>query len=115
MFGFGGSTEEKMEHLIQKKEWEKLKNKYLYSDANTRISLAKICSESDTDESVNVLLAILESDEEEVKIAALSALGKIGTDHVTSTLQLLLAKLPSEGSKLREAVLDCLHQIRNRK
>lgn len=115
MFGFGESTEEKMEHLVQKKEWDKLKNKYLYSDANTRISLAKACEASDSDESVNLLLAILEGEEEEVKIAALSALGKVGTDHVTSTLQLLLAKVTSENSKLRDAVLDSLHQIRNRK
>ena len=115
MFGFGGSTEEKMEHLVQKKEWDKLKKKYLYSDANTRISLAKACSQDNSDESVNIVLAILEGDEEDVKLTALSALGKIGTDHVTSTLQLLLAKVPSENSKLHDAVLDTLHQIRNKK
>lgn len=114
MFGFGGSTEEKMQHLVQKKQWEKLRGKYLYSDANTRICLAKACGDSNSDESVNLLLAILEGNEEEVQIAALSALGKVGTDHVTSTLHLLLEKVPSENSKLRDAVLNSLNQIRNK-
>lgn len=115
MFGFGGNTEEKMQHLVQKKEWDKLKKKYLYGDVSTRISLAKACKESNSDESVNLLLAILESEEENVKIAALDAIAKVGTDHVTSTLQLLLAKVPEHNVKLREAVLNTLHRIREKK
>ena len=114
MFGFGGNTEEKMQQLVKKKDWDKLKKKYLYGDATTRISLAKVCKESNSDESVNLLLAILESEEEDVKIAALDAIAKVGTDHVTSTLQLLLAKVPEHNTKLREAVLNTLHQIREK-
>ena len=109
---FGGNDESKIGKLVEKKQWDKIKKKYLYADDAQELILAKECAKSDTDDSVNVLLTLLDIGGDEVKIEALKSLGIVGDDHVVSTLQLTLSKLPEGDSPLRKQLMDTLHVIR---
>lgn len=42
MFGSKEVSEEKLEKLVEKGHWEKIKRSYLYSDRETQIRLANI-------------------------------------------------------------------------
>ncbi|MBE5962993.1 MAG: hypothetical protein E7256_16710 [Lachnospiraceae bacterium] len=109
---FCGNTENKIGKLVEKKQWDKIKKKYLYADDAEELILAKECAKSDTDDSVNVLLSLLELGGDEVKIEALKSLGVVGNDHVVSTLQLMLSKMPAGDTPLRKQLMDTLHTIR---
>ena len=51
----------KAEKLVEKKKWEKLKNKFLYGSDEARLALAAACGASDTDEACNILISLLHS------------------------------------------------------
>lgn len=112
MFGLSGNMEEKIAKLVDKKAWDKIQEKYLHSEEATQIILARACSKSDCDDSRNTLLALLDLPAESVKMAALESLSIVGNDHVTSTLQLMVSKIPQDNAALKEKAMKTLQDVR---
>lgn len=115
MFGFGNklSTEEKIAKLVKKGDWGVLSG-YLYKDTETKIALANACATSKSSDCMNLVLQILDEPENEVKLAAINTLAKVGTDHETAALQQLLMKTPKENEELRNAISAAVQAMRRK-
>ena len=81
MFGSKEASEDKLKKMVEKGKWDKLRKQYLDSDKTTQVALAKACAASRNDGSVNILTSLLEVDDVDVKIAAVTSLGEVGDDH----------------------------------
>lgn len=110
-----GSTEEKITRLVKKGKWEKIKSKYLYtSGADELCMLAKACSQSNSDDSVNILVALLNATDQKVVLEALRSLGVVGTDHAVANLQLMFREADPDNKELKDAIQNTLNKIRNK-
>lgn len=116
MFGFGQklTAEEKIAKLVKKGDWGFLSS-YLNKDTETKVALANACSNSNSSDCMNLVLQILEEPENEVKLAAVNTLSKVGTDHETAALQQLLMKTPKENEELRNAISSAVQAMRLKK
>ena len=110
MFGSKEVSEEKLEKLVEKGHWEKIN----YSDRETQIRLAKACTHSNSDDSINILTVLMEQEDEDVQTEAVRALGEVGKDHEVALIQLLGSKAKPEQTKLKEAVKESLAKLRNK-
>ena len=115
MFGMSKKpTAESLEKLVQQKKWDKIKKSYLDADEETKVLLAKACVTSVSDDSSNILMALLDSPEESVKLAALESLEKVGNDHCVSRIQQMIDAVPPEDTKLREQIKKTLGALRGK-
>ncbi len=115
MFGHSKDQEGKIHELVQKGKWDKLK-KYLSGSKEEQISLAKACKLSSCDDSVNLLINLLNfSSDNEVVMEALQSLGEVGTDHAVSQVQLLLNKIDKNNQPLYNTIMDTLHKLRGKR
>lgn len=114
MFGLVGVTEEKLEKLVVKGKWEKIKSSYLHSNQEIQVKLARACSKSKVDDCANILIALLEENNEELKIAVLKSMAIMGNSHMIALLQDMDQKLPAGSQKLHEEIQSTLTQIRKR-
>lgn len=114
MFGLGEVTEEKLEKLVVKGNWEKIKKSYLHSNPDTQLKLARACSKSKTDDCANILISLLRENSEEVKFAVLKSMAVMGNSHLVTLLQEMDRKLPAGSQKLHDEIQTTLNQIRQR-
>ena len=98
-----GSTEEKINSLVKRGKWEKIK-----------CMLARACGQSSSDDSVNVLVALLNATDQKVVLEALNSLGKVGTDHAVANLQLMFREADPSNKELKDAIQTTLNKIRDR-
>lgn len=108
------ATKEALEKMVQHGKWEKIKKNYLDSDAVTRANLAAACAKSVCDDSSNVLMTLLDSTEENVKIAALQSLGIVGNDHCVTRIQQMMISVPEDNTKLRAEFQKTLQALRGK-
>lgn len=104
----------KIKKLVKKGAFSKLRSNYLMTDEETQELLAVACADNKTDDSVNLVLALLDLGSDRVKIAALKTLAVIASDRVTSTLQLLYSKTPDTNTELRKTIIETVHTIKER-
>lgn len=115
MFGHSKDNEGKINELVQKGKWDKLK-KYLTGSKEEQIALAKACKASNCDDSVNLLIHLLDfAGDEDILIEALHSLSEVGTDHAVSQIQLLLNKTSNDNQPLYDTILDTLHKLRGKR
>ena len=110
MFGLKEASEDKLKKMVEKGKWDKLRKQYLDSD-KTQVALAKACAASRNDGSVNILTSLLEVDDVDVKIAAVTSLGEVGDDHVTALIRQLAVKTPADQTELKAAITKALEKI----
>ena len=111
MFGSKEASEDKLKKMVEKGKWDKLRKQYLDSDKTTQVALAKACAASRNDGSVNILTSLLEVDDVDVKIAAVTSLGEVGDDHVTALIRQLSVKTPADQTELKAAITKALEKI----
>ena len=111
MFGSKVASEDKLKKMVEKGKWDKLRKQYLDSDKTTQVALAKACAASRNDGSVNILTSLLEVDDVDVKIAAVTSLGEVGDDHVTALIRQLAVKTPADQTELKAAITKALEKI----
>ena len=111
MFGSKEASEDKLKKMVEKGKWDKLRKQYLDSDKTTQVALAKACAASRNDGSVNILTSLLEVDDVDVKIAAVTSLGEVGDDHVTALIRQLAVKTPADQTELKAAITKALEKI----
>jgi HEAT repeat protein len=103
-----------IEKMVEKKHWDKLQKKYLNGKTEERLELAKACGSVSADETVNMLVALMQDSDAEVQLAAVASLGKVADDHTTAKLQLLLRQTPKENTRLTQAIETSIRQVRDR-
>lgn len=114
MFGMGKGNADKMETLVEKQKWDKLK-RYLTGSKEEQIALAKACLKSNKDDCVNLIIFLLNnSTDEEILTEALHTLSEIGTDHAVSQVQLLLNKTDKSRQPLYDNIMDTLQKLRGK-
>lgn len=110
-----GSKESKIARLIKKGKWETLSKKYLNSDTDTKMMLARECAKA-KDPGVNSLLSTLTRDNDpKVQLEAVKALAVTGKDHEVAQLQWLLSQVPADNTELKEAVEHAIGSCRGRR
>lgn len=107
------ADQEKLEKLVQKKHWDKLR-KSLRGGNEEQLALARACASSDADECCNILVTLLHEDSREVQLAAVNSLGAIGNDHATAQLQWLLTRLTPDETELIDAIHAAIKNVRNK-
>jgi len=107
MFGSKEASEDKLKKMVEKGKWDKLRKQYL----DSQVALAKACAASRNDGSVNILTSLLEVDDVDVKIAAVTSLGEVGDDHVTALIRQLAVKTPADQTELKAAITKALEKI----
>lgn len=112
MFGFSDNN---LEKSVLKGNWDKIRKNYLNGNESVQLELAKACAKSTSDDSVNVLVSLLDIGSDAVKIEALKSIGQIGTDHVVAPLQQILAKATPEQTELKTQLQETLAILRGRK
>ncbi|NLM09408.1 MAG: HEAT repeat domain-containing protein [Clostridiaceae bacterium] len=110
-----GSKESKIARLIKKGKWEVLSKKYLNSDTETKILLARECAKAN-EPGVNSLLSTLTRDSDpKVQLEAVKALTITGRDHEVAQLQWLLTQVPAENKEMVEAIEHAIGSCRGRR
>ena len=57
---------------------------------------------------------IVDSPEDEVKVAALKSLAKVGNDHCVSRIQQMIASVPADKTALRGEIQNTLQALRGK-
>ena len=110
-----GSKESSIEKLIKKGKWESLNKKYLSSDPQTRLALAKSCAKAGDPGVNSILTTLIRDPDEKVKMEAVKSIAITGKDHEVAQLQWLLSNTPAENTELIEAVQFAISQVRGKR
>lgn len=81
-----------------------------FGQDNAGSACKSLCS-FENDGSVNILTSLLEVDDVDVKIAAVTSLGEVGDDHVTALIRQLAVKTPADQTELKAAITKALEKI----
>lgn len=109
MFGFMDSSVEK---LVQKGNWDKLRKSFLNGDKQVQLGLAKACAASKSDDSVNLLISLLDVGDDEVQIEALKSISKVANDHAVAPLQQYLTRIKPEQTALKAQFVETISVLR---
>lgn len=112
MFGF---KENSLEKLVQKGNWEKIRKNYLNGDKQVQLNLAKACAASKSDDSVNVLIALLDVGDDEVQIEALKSITVVANDHAVAPLQQYLTQVKPTQTALKAQFVETISILRGNK
>jgi HEAT repeat protein len=111
---FGNKTD-KIRHMVDKREWEKLLKKYGTLSKEEKIQLAEACGTTDADESCNFLVSLVKENDKDVQLAAVKSMGIVGGQNAKSTLQWMLGRLTDSNADLKEPMLESIEKIGVRK
>lgn len=110
-----GDKEQEVEKLVKGGKWDKIEKKYLHSNDENRLALAKALSSSPADECYNALVNLIKDENPEVQLEAIKSLGATGSERAVAQLQWVLAKTPEGDTKTIQAVQDAIAHVRSRK
>jgi len=109
------SKEKTIEKLIKKGKWEALNKKFLGSDKETRLVLAKACAKADNPGVNSILTTLIRDSDEKVQLEAVKSIAVTGKDHEVAQLQWVLSNTPKENSVLHDAVQYAISQVRGKR
>lgn len=110
-----GDKSQEVEKLVSKGKWDKLEKKFLYSNSDNRLALAKALSQSSADEGYNLLVTLIKDEDHDVQLAAVKSLGATGSDRAASQLQWVLAKTPQTQTDTIDALQTAINSVRGKK
>lgn len=111
---FGNKTN-KMRHMVDRHEWDKLLKKYGTLTAEEKVQLAEACGTSDADESGNMLITLVKENDKQIQLAAIKSLAAVGGQNAKTTLQWLMGRLTDDKADLKAPMLDAVEKIGARK
>jgi hypothetical protein len=109
-----GSKEKTIQRLIKKGKWEALR-KFLNSDPETRLILAKECGKSNDPGVNSVLTTLLRDEDEKVQLEAVKSITVTGRDHEVAQLQWLMSNTPEDKTELISAIQNAIASVRGRR
>jgi hypothetical protein len=110
-----GSKESKIKKYTKKGKWETINKKFLSSDTETRLILAKVCAKANNPGVNSILTTLMRDPDEKVQLEAVKSIAVTGKDHEVAQLQWLLSNTSEENTELREAIQFAISQARGRR
>lgn len=105
---------EKMEKEVKKGRWYEL-SEYADGSKEEKIDLAKALAGSDNENSVEILMRLIDdNNDDEVVTAACESLKKVGSEHNTADLLEKLNSIPKEKKNIREEISSTVQQLHHR-
>jgi HEAT repeat protein len=103
--------------LAAAKSWKKLAKLATSKDSDTVIAVAEACGTGRAEEPYNILVDLLSSKDDKVKLAAIRGLGTLRYDLSSQATRLhwLAERLPEGSDELQAAISDALADIRGAK
>jgi hypothetical protein len=112
MFGNG---KDHFEHMVEKNQWDKLNGKLTNASTQTKLDIASACSKSSEDESMNILVRLLQDSDEAVQLQAIKSLAISGRSSIKTHLHWLTEHLPATGKdNVKQAIREALAAISKR-
>jgi hypothetical protein len=109
MFGSG-----KFEHMVEKNQWDKLNSKLTNANDQTKLEIAVACSKSSEDESMNILVRLLQDSNDAVQLQAIKSLGLSGRPSIKSHLNWLSERIPESNEAAKQAIREAFSNITKR-
>lgn len=110
-----GSKEQNIEKLVKKGKWETLNKKFLTSDPQTRLILAKTCAKASNPGVNGILTTLIRDPDEKVQLEAVRSIAITGKDHEVAQLQWLLSNTSEEKATLYGAVQEAISKVRGKR
>lgn len=111
---FGNKTD-KMRHMVDKNEWDKLLKKYGTLTTEEKIQLAEACGTTDADDACNMLITLVKESDKQIQLAAVKSLAIVGSQNAKTTLLWLIGNLTEDKADLKAPMLAAVEKIGNRK
>lgn len=110
---FHENSEQKIEKLLEKKKSDKIVKFLGEKDPKVVSEALKALGEIGDETSINSVSSYIDSENTEIRQAAIEATGAIGTEYSKTFLQQRLMKEKDE--KMKALILDMIHQINEHK
>lgn len=110
-----GAKEQEIEKMVNSGKWDKIEKKFLYSNDENRLALAKVLSTTSADEGYNALVSLIKDENPTVQLEAIKSLGATGAERAAAQLQWVLAKTAPTNTATIAALKDAIAQVRTRK
>ena len=101
--------------MIKSGKWSKIDKKFLNSNDENRLALAKALSTTSADEGYNALINLMTDSNLEIQREAVISLGLTASERAASQLQWLLTKIDASNTDTEKAIRESIAQIRARK
>ena len=108
------SSKNHLEHMVEKDQWVKIQGKLNHASFQTKMNIASACSKSSEDESMNILVRLLQDSDEAVQLQAIKSLEISGKSRIKGHLQSLLKHLPEDKENLKQAIREAMSGISKR-
>ncbi len=110
-------AENKYVKAVASKQWKKLAKLAAGKDVDTIIEVAEACGTGRSEEPYNILVDLLASGDNKIKLAAIRGLGTLRYDLSSQATRLhwLAERLPEGSDDLQAAISDALASIRDAK
>lgn len=108
------TLDEKLEKDVKRGDWYALQEKVM-GTKEEKIAAAKALAESDSQNSIDLLLRLVDNEDEEIIYAACESLRKVGSDHDTADLLARMSKIPEDKTALREEISKTVQELHHRR
>jgi hypothetical protein len=109
-----GNSKDRFEHLAEKNHWARMQGKLNHASSKTKIAIAAACSKSSEDESMNILVRLLQDDDEAVQFQAIKSLEVCGRSSIKGHLHSLSEHLPQGKENVKQAIREAMAGISKR-
>ncbi|MFZ2539639.1 MAG: HEAT repeat domain-containing protein [Oscillospiraceae bacterium] len=110
-----GDKDAELEKWISTGKWDKIEKKFLYSNDENRLTLAKALSTTSADEGYNALVSLIKDENKDVQLEAIKSLGVTGSERAAAQLQWVLAKTPPTNTATIAALQAAITKVRTKK
>ena len=108
------TLDEKMEKYVKHHDWYAIQEEITGSKEG-KIAAAKALAGSDSQNSIDLLLRLVDNEDEEIIYAACESLRKVGSDHDTADLLARMSKIPEDKTALREEISKTVQELHHRR
>jgi hypothetical protein len=109
-----GEGKNHFDHMVEKNQWQQITGKLSNANARTRLDIAAACGRSKEDDSMNILIRLLNDSDESVQLQAVKSLGTNGRSTAKTHLQWLKEHLPEGRYNVKLAIKEAYVSIGNR-
>ena len=107
------TLDEKLEKDVKRGDWYALQEKVM-GTKEEKIAAAKALAGSDSQNSIDLLLRLVDNEDEEIIYAACESLRKVGSEHDTADLLARMQKIPDDRQTIREEIGKTVQELHHR-
>ena len=101
--------------MVKSNKWDKLNEQMEKGDAKINAEIAAACGESNTDESRNMLVRMINEPDRNVRLAAIKAMAAVGNSASLSHIRRAQKNCSADDAEMIEALADAARAITGKK